>query len=1009
MHTTLGPRADACPAPRRLRCGPLPTAVALFLILGFARPAIAQQGIVAGTVVQAGSQAPIEGAQVQVPATGAGAITDAAGRFRITGLSGTDVTLQVRRLGFQPMTLQARVGDAAVRIVLSEATLRLDELVITGTAGAEQRRVIGNAVVTIDAARDLERSAAPNLTSLLQSRAPGVIITPGSGRIGAGPTIQIRGRSSLSLSSEPIVYVDGVRVNNATGQGPSGSNAGGASFGAQNSQVASRLNDINPEDIERIEIIKGPAAATIYGTEAANGVIQIVTKRGHTGRPQWTAKIEQGAVMFADAEDRIATNYWRNSTTNEVVPWNAIRQEDDRGTPIFHTGQTQSYHLGLSGGSPAASYYLSGTFNDDEGIEPNNFGTSFNGHGTINIVASDKIDLQASLTYFRGTAHLGADAGLSSMLGIALGHPLQSATHAANRGFAFAPYEVPQRLYDNVQDINRYTGGLTVNHRPAAWFTHRLIMGIDFTSDDSRALEKYAPPDLVPYFTAAIGGAQGAAGRIGQTLRANSFVTGDYSGTGTFTLAPTVSSATSLGLQVQRKEFKTSSLSGIVFPAPGVETVSGTSTKGTPTQSVTLNTTVGGYAQQRFGWRDRVFVTGALRVDNNSAFGDDFTWVTYPKLSATWVISEEPFWDGIRSRVDAVKLRAAYGQSGQQPATFSALRTVVNAPRANGDPGVTPGSLGNPDLKPERGEEIEVGFEAGLFDRLSLDVTYYTRRTRDAILQQEIAPSSGFSGNQTINIGETSNRGLEVMAILQALTRENFSWEIAGNISTNRDRVEDRGGLPPGTGLTRDAEGYPIGGFWTKSIASADRDPTTHAITNVLCHTTNGPPVACAQALPVFVGTPTPKLLGAITNTFTIGSRLTLHGMVDFKRGHKLLNGNDFNRCAANLCEARYFPERFSTEYLAAILPANIATVLEPFIQDASFVKLREVSASYRIPERWVARGGVSRATFTLAGRNLATWTDYNGIDPEVRLAAAQDQGLIPNLTQFVASLHLAF
>jgi TonB-linked SusC/RagA family outer membrane protein len=988
---------------------------ALALMATSSRAVAAQQGIVAGSVLQAGTFAPIEGAQVQVVGTGAGAITDAAGRFRIVGLSGEEVTLQVRRLGYTPLTQRARLGALDVRIVLAEATLRLDELVITGTAGAEQRRVIGNAVVAIDAARELERSAAPNLGSLLQSRAPGVIITPGSGRIGAGPTIQIRGRSSLSLSSEPIVYVDGVRVNNATGQGPPGSTAGGNSFGAQNSQVASRLNDINPEDIERIEIIKGPAAATIYGTEAANGVIQIVTKRGRTGRPQWTAKIEQGAVWFNDPEGRIPTNYFRDPTapaTSQPVAWNPIRQEEDRGTPIFSTGQTQSYHLGLSGGSPQTSYYLSGTFNNDEGIEPNNFGESFAGHGTISVAASDKLDIQTTLTYFRGTAHLGADGGLSPLLSIALGHPLQSAGHLANRGFAFAPVEVPQRLYDNVQDINRYTGGLTVSHRPTSWFTQRMILGLDFTSDDSRALERYAPPDLVPYFTAAIGGAQGAAGRIGQTLRANTFITGDYSGTGTFTLTPAISSASSIGLQVLRKQLKASSLSGIVFPAPGVETVSGTSTKGTPTHGVTVNTTVGGYAQQRFGWRDRVFLTGAVRVDNNSAFGDDFTWVAYPKLSATWVISEEPFWTRVADVVDGVKLRAAYGQSGQQPATFSALRTVTNAPRANGDAGVTPGSLGNSNLQPERGEEYEVGFEAGLFERLSLDVTYYNRRTKHAILQQEIAPSSGFAGTQTVNIGETSNRGLEVMASLQALTRENFAWEIGGNISTNKDRVEDRGGLPPGTGLFRDAEGYPIGGFWTKSIASADRNPTTHAITNVLCHNgppTNGPPVPCAQALSVFVGTPTPKVLGALTNTFTIGSRLTLYGLVDFKRGHKLLNGNDANRCAANLCEARYFPERYSTEYLAAILPANVATVLEPFIQDASFVKLREVSASYRLPERWLARAGASRTTFVLAGRNLATWTDYTGLDPETRLAAAQDQGLIPNLRQLVASLHLAF
>jgi outer membrane receptor protein involved in Fe transport len=337
---------------------------------------------------------------------------------------------------------------------------------------------------------------------------------------------------------------------------------------------------------------------------------------------------------------------------------------------------------------------------------------------------------------------------------------------------------------------------------------------------------------------------------------------------------------------------------------------------------------------------------------------------------------------------------------------------VTNSPRANGTAGVTPGSLGNPDLKPERGTEIEAGFEAGLFNRLSLDFTFYTRRTKDAILSQQIAPSSGFAGTQTVNIGETSNQGFELQANLNALTLNNFAWDIGANVSTNRDRVEDRGGLSPGTGLIRDAQGYPIGGLWTKTIASATRN-ADNTVTNILCNNgppTNGPPVACATALATFVGTPTPKVLGAVTNTFTIAKRLSIYTMVDFKRGHKLLNSNDANRCALNLCEARFFPENYSTEYLAAIIPTNVSTVLEPFIQDASFVKLREVSATYQLPDAWMRRARLSRTSFTLAGRNLATWTDYNGMDPEVRgPGGPTDQGLVPALTQFLVSLNIAF
>jgi hypothetical protein len=388
--------------------------------------------------------------------------------------------------------------------------------------------------------------------------------------------------------------------------------------------------------------------------------------------------------------------------------------------------------------------------------------------------------------------------------------------------------------------------------------------------------------------------------------------------------------------------------------------------------------------------------------------------VTYPKASATWVLSEEPFWSGFTNVVNTLKFRAAYGQSGQQPNAFAALRTFSNGARGNATPGVTPNSLGNPDLKPERGSELEVGFEAGLFDRLSLDFTYYTRRTKDAIFQLGLAPSGGWPGDQTINIGETSNRGIELQARVQALSLDNVSWEIAGNISTNKDRIEEMGTIPPGTALNRNVEGYPIQAFWTKRVASATRDPATHAISNILCVAgpSGGAPVACSQALPIFVGTQTPKVTGAISNTVTIGRRLTLHGLLDFKRGHKLLNANDNNRCQFGVCDARFFPERYSTEYLASIAQSSIsAVVLDPFIQDASFVKLREISATYELPERLLGRAGVSSASLTLAGRNLATWTDYNGIDPEVRYQGTTplDQGLVPALTQFVTTLSVRF
>ncbi len=1003
MRTTPGQRI-----PRRSRFAACLVAGAHF-VLGASAVLAQTGGSVAGRVTDTRSGLGLAGTTVTVTGTRLGATTGDDGRYRITGVPAGAREVAARRIGYAAARHPVTVGDGQTTtadFALEAAAYSLEQVVVTGTPGGEQRRTLGNTVAVIDAPAELDRSAAPSLTALLNSRAPGTIVTQGTGRIGSGPTIQIRGRSTLSLSSEPIVYIDGVRVNNAVNQGPAG--ASGSSFGSQNSQTASRLDDIQPDDIESIQIIKGPAAATIYGTEAANGVIQIITKKGNNGPARWTARMEQGAVSFHNSTTRMPTNYRKNAA-GDIIAWNGIQQEADSGRPVFTTGHTQSYNLAVSGGVPALSYYVSGSYSDDEGVEPNNFGTSFSGHANVSTSPSPKLDIVSSLNYVRSSMHLGADAGVSPLLSAIIGHSL---LNPGNRGFQYVPPEVPQRLYDNSQDINRFTGGVTFNNRPVDWFSHRLIVGLDFTSDDSKALERFATPDLAP-FLAPLGGPAISGGRIGQTLRDNSYITGDYSGTAKTKLTSNLSSSTSVGGNFIRKQLKTSFLGASNFPAPGLETVSSATNPPTVSQALVVNTTLGLWAQQQFGWRDRFYVTAALRVDNNSAFGQDFKWVTYPKLSASWVLSEEPFLKGLSSQVSTLKLRAAYGQSGTQPDAFAALRTFITGGRANGESGITPGSFGNANLKPERGKEIEAGFEAELFNRLSLDFTYFSKHTTDAILQQATAPSGGFPGSQAVNVGETKNHGIEIQASFQALASTNISWDINGNLGTNKDEIVDLGTLPfAGSTNVRSVKGYPINAYWSKVVVSADRDPSTNAITNILCD--GGPgnaPVACSAAPVVFVGTQTPKLTGSLSSSVTLWQRVTLYGLLDFKRGHRLFNANDYLRCGAagQLCEAFVRPEKYPTHLLASIQPASIgAGIIEPFLQDASFFRLGEVSASYALPSRWLRRIGVTGARFTLTARNLHTWTKYEGLDPEER-QGPNDQALLPPLRRFIATLNLTF
>ena len=995
-------------------------AVALLALLvpasrAMALPALVQQATTAtitGQVTEARSNRPLSNVTIQVSGTQLGAVTTDDGRFRIVGVPAGTQVLSVRRLGYasvrQPVVV-AGAGTTTANLQLNVQATSLDEVVVTGTAGGEARRSIGNAVTTINAVEATQKSASQNLSSLIGARAPGVIIAPGTGRIGAGPSIQIRGRSSIGLDNSPLLYVDGVRVNNATTAGPV---APPGRLGGQASNVSGRLNDINPEDIESIEIIKGPAAGTIYGTEAANGVIQIITKKGaSTGKPSVNMQVQDGIIWFRDAANRVQTNYARNAA-GEIVTWNGVQAEKDRGTPLFSRGQTRQYSGSVSGGREGVRYFASGAYANDIGIEPNNSQRQFTFHSNMNIAPNEKIDFGTSVNYVNLSSHLGADVGASALLGAIAGH---SVLFTGSRGhFPGFPPEVPQTLYDNAQGVNRFTGSATFNHRPAAWFSQRLVAGMDLTSDDSRAIERFAPLELIAFLGPVTG-----AGSIGQTIRRNTIASADYVGSAKFDLTSALRSTTSLGGQFFRTELNSSFLGGTGFPGVGAETVNAVSNPAQATQSQTINTTIGAYGQQQFGWRDRLFVTAALRVDNNSAFGEDFKWITYPKLSAAWVVNEEPFWPA-NDYFNSLKLRAAYGESGRQPAAFSALRTFSPAQGPGGTSAATPNTIGNPDLKPERAKETELGFDGQLFGRLGLDFTWYSKRTQDVIISQPIAPSSGFAGNQFLNLGRVDNSGVELLATLQAITRPSFTWEIVGNIATNKDEIKDLGGIGGvvlSAGQTN-VVGYPIGGIFTRRVVSADRDPVTNLPTNVLCEGAGGTAVACATAPFQFIGTPTPRTTGSVGNTFYIGKRLRLYGLVDFKRGHRAVNTNDAIRCqgaaGANLCRSAFYPLEFSPVYLAEHVGSAAGLgITDQYFEDGSFAKLRELSATVTVPTRFLR--GFSAASITIAGRELHTWTDFTGLDPEgnqnnvATSSAIGNQGLIPPLSRFLATVNLSF
>jgi TonB-dependent SusC/RagA subfamily outer membrane receptor len=704
---------------RRWRDGSHPIAIVLALIFVFTiapSPAAAQDGIVSGTVVTEAGQTPLPGVQVIVEGQqGKGAVTDASGRFRITGISGTQVTLSARMIGYRPASQSVRVGATDVRFALADRPVELDQIVVTGTAGGQQQRAIGNSVARIKAAEVVASSPIPNVEDLINGRAPGVVVTPGTGMIGSGANIRIRGMSTFSLSGDPLIYVDGIRVNNETGSG--------LTVQAFGSGVVSRLNDFSPEEIESIEILKGPAAATLYGTEAARGVINIITKKGANEGTRYGFTFKQGANWFANPEGRVPTNYWRDPSGN-IQSINVVQTEDARGTPIFRTGTLQNWEANVSGGAGALRYFASAGKMSDEGAEPNNFRNQFSARTNLGITPSSKVDVQTSVGYIDSHTPLSCEGGCG---GATWGAWFSTPAHLPGnctpmpecgwaRGFNDWPPEVYRAMQD-WQDINRFTGSFTVKYQPFSWFTNRFAVGTDFTQEKNEELLPYQTNDTIRYFRGAY-----ADGWKYQNRRDIVYNTYDYNGTVNFDLTPKINSATSFGVQYYTKHFSIIEAEGDFFPAPGLETIGSAATRPVTYDDYSNNNTLGFYGQEQFGWQNRLFLTLALRVDNNSAFGKDVKWVTYPKASLSWVLNEEPFFkDHAPSFISTFKLRAAYGESGQQPDQFTALRTFNPVPGPNGSAALTPGLLGNPNLGPEHGKELELGFDAGfLIERLGL-------------------------------------------------------------------------------------------------------------------------------------------------------------------------------------------------------------------------------------------------------------------------------------------------
>lgn len=997
-------------------------ATALALAALFAAPSAplsAQAGgVVAGTVVN-DRGSPIGEAQISVEGQAAlGTTSDAAGRFRLTGLPASgSVQLSVRRIGYQPRTLSATIGAANVRIVLTERALELGGVVVTGTAGVTEKRAIGNAVTTVKASDVVATQPINNFQDLLTGRASGVSVVASSGQVGTGSRIRVRGASSLSLDNNPLIFVDGVRVDNTQASGPATQAFGSAPI--------SRWNDFNPDDIESLEVIKGPAAATLYGTEAAAGVIQIITKKGAAGRPTWNTTFRMGSNWVPDWRNRFADNWGAVPLAGSATALDTVtistRQLNDSlranfGRDIFEAGLLQDLQVNVSGGTPALRYYIGGGYEENQGAEPQNRLHRTSLRVNLSAAPSDKWDVQGSMGYTTGRTYMPFEAGGGGATwGTYFSSPgfLYSGRNAGNPqlGFRSGPPDIYYQAYNNFQDADRFTGSVTLTNRATSWFNHRLILGVDRLAEDNQSLTPRNDP-LAARYAAFAGAGPPTRGSMAVSTRDVTVSTFDYLANLDLKLSEGWRSVSSVGGQFFGRRSLLRSAAANDFPAAGLVSLAAAAVRNVTGDEVFQNNTVGGFVQQQLIWGNRLFLTGAVRADDNSAFGTNFDVVTYPKLSASYVISEEPA-VSLPNWVDQLRLRAAYGGSGQQPGAFDATRTYI----AQGG-FLTPGNAGNPDLGPERSTELELGFEAALFDdKLGLDVTSFFGSTKDAILSRLAPPSAGFPGVQLFNAGEVQRRGVEWQVRWQALSRENLALDFTLNGSTLEYEITDLGGAERInlSSTEQHVVGYAPGAWFDRRLVSAQFDPVTRRAINIQCDDGSGGAMACANAPRIYRGNSVPTREGSIGAGVTLFKDLRINAFFDYRGGYAKLDGNQRVRCNLfALCEINYYPERFDPLLVAEAQGGTAFT--DQLIQDAGFTRFRELSATYTLPTSVARALKASRASITVAGRNLALWTNFPGIEPEASFNGGTrggfgqwEQNVLPQLRSFVTTINLSF
>ena len=1020
----------------------------LFLLLCFSSAsAQTKRYEISGKIVDLSTKGAIPGAGVKIQNTKFAAATAANGNFSLNvDLAPGTYQVMFSYIGYKSVVKNITLGDATAVTVgaeLSDDAMGLDEIIVTGTSQGTTRKQLGSFVSTVKG-DDLLKAPSGNVLSGLQGKTPGAQISQNSGDPAGGMSVRLRGISSANSSSEPLYIIDGVVVNNSTTRVTNTSqNYDGGNFVGSIGQ--NRMVDINPNDIERIEVLNGAAAAAIYGSRANAGVIQIFTKRGAAGQAQVNfstslmvsdlrkqVEINQSPVKFGGSVDAVTQDILTPAltTTSPVTRYN---YQDY----IFRGATGTDNTLSISGGNEDTKFYTSAGYFKNQGIIQNTDFTRYNFRANVDQKLASWAKLTAGFNYIHSNANEKPDGNsffspMNSVTIIGNFHDIQTRDALGNvRAIGERGRVNPVSVIEDIkqrQFTNRIIANTGVKLFPVKNLTVDYSMGVDNSIQNGTT---FIPPFAYNVSTGFFGGGPTQDPTLNGYASAANATTTLFNNELNVTYDSKINNnllfTTQLGGSYQYQKDLFSLLNGRGL-APFVESVNGASSLLPNIDSRSEFAISGAYLQQNFKYKDHLFVTGAIRVDQSTVFGDDQRVQTYLKANMSYVPSSAAYWAdlGVSKWWNSFKVRAAYGESGNLTGIgpYSRFNEYSSQPFVAKTALNSSATLANQSVVPEIQRELEIGTDLAFFkNRLGITFNWYNKRVNDLLLPVVVAPTNGFS-NLLDNFGALQNRGIELMVTAAPIQTQKFKWNTTLIYNRNRNEAVGTGALRL---LSTNAgapvaivNGQPMGVFYGTFFArNADGSLVTNAAgipqieRGVQNSATTFTPQRDANGMPSgtilrkVIGDPNPDYTMSFVNDFSY-KKFNLHIQLDAVQGGDVFNADWRTRQGVgNGKEA----EKEQRGLLPRGYIAGVYAVEEWRIDNGSFVKLREVSLSYNVGKVSFVRD----LTVNLSGRNLVSFDNYKGYDPELNSGGQStilrniDFGAVPIPRTFTLGLQVKF